>query len=88
MRYPILPVGAFLAAFLILIPVFWHWRARNIPTLSLIAWLFILNVAYGVNSLVWSNDVWDKAPLWCDICEHLVSRAMCLVDVQSRFVDP
>lgn len=75
MRYPILPVGAFVAAFLVLVTAFWHWRARNVPTLSLIFWLFILNVIYGVNSLAWSSDVRDKAPLWCDICELFVSRS-------------
>jgi len=79
MRYPILPAGAFLAAFLVLIPACWHWRTRNVPTLSLIVWLFTLNVAYGANSLVWSNGVRDKAPVWCDICEFLVSRATSLM---------
>ena len=69
MRYPILPAGAFVAAFFVLIPAFWHWRAGNVPTLSLIVWLFILNVVCGANSLAWSEDVWDEAPLWCDVCE-------------------
>ena len=75
MRYPILPAGAFLAAFLVLIPACWLWRTRNVPTLSLIVWLFILNVVFGANSLVWSDNVRDKAPIWCDICECLVSKA-------------
>jgi len=84
MRYPILPAGAFLAAFLVLIPACWLWRTRNVPTLSLIVWLFILNVVYGANSLVWSDNVRDKAPVWCDICECLVSRAMGLVSNTVR----
>ena len=71
MRYPILPAGAFTAAFLVLVPAFWHWRAGNVPTLSLIAWLFTLNLIYGANSLVWSDNIWDKAPVWCDVCEYL-----------------
>ena len=75
MRYPILPAGAFFAAFLVLIPACWLWRTRNVPTLSLIVWLFTLNVVYGANSLVWSDNVRDKAPVWCDICECLFSRA-------------
>ena len=69
MRYPILPIGAFIAAFLVLIPAFWLWRAGNVPTLSLIVWLFTLNIIYGVNSLLWSDSIWDKTPIWCDICE-------------------
>jgi pheromone a factor receptor len=75
MRYSILPVAAFIAAFLVLVPAFWHWRARNVPTLSLIVWLFTLNVICGVNSLVWSDNVLDKAPVWCDICEQTVPKA-------------
>jgi len=74
MHYPALPAGAFIAAFLILIPAFWHWPTRHVPTLSLIAWLFITNVIYGANSLAWSDGVQDKAPIWCDICESSVSK--------------
>ena len=67
-KRPSLPAAAFIAAFLILIPTFWHWPTR------LTAWLFITNVIYGTNSLVWSDGVQDKAPIWCDICESFVSK--------------
>ena len=75
MRYPIFPAGAFIAAFLVLVPAFWHWRARNVPTVSLIVWLFILNVVCGANSLAWSDDIRDKAPVWCNICEFFARKA-------------
>lgn len=75
MRYPALPAGAFIAAFLVVIPASWLWRAGHIPTLSLIAWLFTLNIVYGTNSLLWSDNVQDRAPIWCDICERLVLKA-------------
>lgn len=74
MRYPALPAGAFIAAFLTLIPASWIWRARHVPTLSLIVWLFALNVVYGVNSLIWSDDAIERVPIWCDICERLVFK--------------
>ena len=76
MRYPALPAGAFIAAFLILIPASWLWRAGHIPTLSLIAWLFTLNIVYGANSLVWSDDAIDRVPIGCDICEYFVLKVM------------
>ena len=88
MRYPILPAGAFTAAFLVLIPALWHWRAGNVPTLSLIAWLFTLNVVYGANSLAWSDNVWDKAPVWCDICGCFISRATRLVPEPRLSLQP
>ena len=86
MRYPIFPVGAFIGVFLVLIPALWHWRARNVPTVSLIMWLFTLNVVYGVNSLIWSDNIRDKAPMWCNICGCLVSKATRLT--HPNFVHP
>lgn len=75
MHYPVLPAGAFIAASLVLIPASWLWRAGHVPTLSLVAWLFTLNIINGVNSLVWSDDAIERVPIWCDICERLVSKA-------------
>ncbi|KAI1782021.1 putative fungal pheromone GPCR, STE3-type [Ganoderma leucocontextum] len=51
-----LSFASFLAAAVVLVPLPGHWRARNIPTLSLIAWLFILNVAHGVNVIEWYDN--------------------------------
>lgn len=63
---------SFLAAVLVLIPLPTHWRARNVPTVSLILWLFALNVAHGVNVIVWWDNVQLKLLVWCDIgsCSH------------------
>ena len=83
MRYPALPAGAFIAAFLILIPTSWLWRAGHVPTLSLIAWLFILNIIYGVNSLLWSDDAIERVPIWCDICERPVLKVTCSIPSPS-----
>jgi pheromone a factor receptor len=62
-----LPIGAFLAAALVLVPLPWHWRARNVATLSLIAWLFVLNLIYGVNASIWAGNFKILVPVWCDI---------------------
>jgi pheromone a factor receptor len=62
-----LPVGAFIAAFAVLIPLPWHWRARNVPTLSLIAWLFASNIIIGINAIIWAGNVNIVVPVWCDI---------------------
>ena len=62
-----LSVGAFIATVLVLVPLPWHWRARNVATLSMIVWLFVSNVIYGVNSIIWAGSVSNSAPVWCDV---------------------
>ncbi|KZT19583.1 fungal pheromone STE3G-protein-coupled receptor [Neolentinus lepideus HHB14362 ss-1] len=65
--HPELPVGAFLAAFLVLFPLPWHWRARNIATIAIMLWLFVINVVNAVNSIVWAGNIIIRIPVWCDI---------------------
>lgn len=67
MRYPVFPVGAFIAAVLVLIPLPAHWRSRNVATVSIIVWLFMLDVIYGVNTIVWDRNVQKHLFVWCDI---------------------
>lgn len=67
-----MPLGALTAAVLVLVPLPWHWRARNVPTLSMIAWLFVSNVIFAVNSIVWAGSVDLVVPVWCDISEFIV----------------
>ncbi|EPQ55602.1 STE3-domain-containing protein [Gloeophyllum trabeum ATCC 11539] len=62
-----LPVGAFLAALLVLVPLPWHWQARNVATLSIIAWLFVVNIIYGINAIIWGSDAIIRFAPWCDI---------------------
>ncbi|KAJ7101761.1 pheromone A receptor-domain-containing protein [Mycena epipterygia] len=66
-----LPIAAFIATFIVLIPLPWHWRARNVPTLSLIAWLFISNLTYAINAVIWAGNIDVVAKVWCDIATKL-----------------
>ncbi|KAF5309260.1 hypothetical protein D9619_012750 [Psilocybe cf. subviscida] len=63
---------AFLSALSVLLPLPWHWRNGNVATLSIIAWLFVINIVYGVNAAVWANDVITRVPVWCDITTKLI----------------
>ena len=65
--YAELPYVAFVAAFLVLIPLPWHWRSGNVATLAMVAWLFVINVIYGVDAIIWSHNVKITALVWCDI---------------------
>ena len=53
MSHPELPYVAFFAAFLVLVTLPWHWRAKNVATLAMVAWLFVINVIYGVDAIIW-----------------------------------
>lgn len=46
-----LPILSFLSLPLLLLPLPWHLRARNIATLTIFTALFITNLTHGVNSV-------------------------------------
>ncbi|KAF9238458.1 pheromone A receptor-domain-containing protein [Melanogaster broomeanus] len=66
---------AFLAAALLFLPLPWHWRARNVATLSIITWLFVLNIIYGVDALIWGDNVNIVFVVWCDITTKIIVGA-------------
>ncbi|KAG2040962.1 GPCR fungal pheromone mating factor [Suillus americanus] len=66
-----LPATAFVCAALVLIPIPWHWRAGNISTIAISLWLFVGNVTYGINAILWGDTVQNIAPVWCDITTKL-----------------
>ncbi|CUA73189.1 Pheromone B beta 1 receptor [Schizophyllum commune] [Rhizoctonia solani] len=53
---PELTVVSFICTFLMLIPLPWHWRARNIPTLSLIFWLTAVNFPRAISTIIWAGN--------------------------------
>lgn len=65
--HPELAPVAFTCALLLVVPLPWHWNARNIATLSIIGWLFVCNVIYGVDALIWGKSLDVIIPVWCDI---------------------
>ncbi|WVQ83977.1 hypothetical protein IAT38_006122 [Cryptococcus sp. DSM 104549] len=71
MRHPDYPFWTFVALVLVLLPAPWHWRARNIATVSLVFWLALANLASFVNTIVWADNYVDKSPVWCDISSRI-----------------
>ncbi|KAJ7874109.1 GPCR fungal pheromone mating factor, partial [Mycena leptocephala] len=69
--HPELAFGAFIASALVLVPFPWHWRAGNTTTLSMLTWLFISNITYAINAVIWSGRVDEVVPVWCDIVTKL-----------------
>ncbi|KAJ6600301.1 GPCR fungal pheromone mating factor [Mycena vulgaris] len=52
-----LPPVAFIAFVLILVPLFLHWKSRNIPLLFIIGRLAISDLIRGINSVIWNGNV-------------------------------
>ncbi|PPR02536.1 hypothetical protein CVT24_001962 [Panaeolus cyanescens] len=73
--HPELAPVAIISALSLFLPLPWHWRSRNVATLSLILWLFLSNIVFGVNALMWSEGVRIRAAIWCDISTKLIIGA-------------
>lgn len=73
--FPAYPVVCGLSTCLVLLPLPWHWKARNTGTLLYIGWTVLGNLVFLVNTIVWHGQIrYDPAPVWCDICEFIVCR--------------
>ncbi|EDR02869.1 STE3-like pheromone receptor [Laccaria bicolor S238N-H82] len=61
---------AFIAAFLLAIPLIWHWKSGNIGILSIIGWLFVTDMIYAVDAERMSHHLdaiedYKKCISWC-----------------------
>jgi pheromone a factor receptor len=63
----VLPVVAFIAFVLAIVPLLLHWRSHNIPLLSIITWLALCDLTYGINSIIWDGNINLVGLPWCDI---------------------
>lgn len=63
-------IASFLVILLILPPLIWHLRNRNIGATALIAWIVLINFFTFINALIWPNDDithWFNGKGLCDI---------------------
>ncbi|KAG8809281.1 a-factor receptor, partial [Serendipita sp. 400] len=65
-------VACGLSLALLILPAPWHIKARNAGTILYIAWSFVGNLVYLVNSIVWSGKRHNPAPIWCDISTKII----------------
>ncbi|KAJ7150666.1 GPCR fungal pheromone mating factor, partial [Mycena filopes] len=66
-----LPAAPLVSAALVLATLPHHWRVKNFPTLSIIAWLALYNLISGVDAIIWAGNTDIKIPVWCDIVTKL-----------------
>ncbi|KAG9079965.1 a-factor receptor [Ceratobasidium sp. 370] len=72
MRDPAFPVFCAVGALLCILPLPWHWQARNTGTLLYLGWTLAGCLMFLINSVVWDGNMNDSAPVWCDITSRLV----------------
>lgn len=66
----LLPIFAFLAILLLIVPFIWHWRLRNIGACSLILYINLANFFTFINAIIWpaeNFDSWWNGAGLCDI---------------------
>ncbi|KAJ6498387.1 GPCR fungal pheromone mating factor [Mycena vitilis] len=66
-----LPSSAFISLFLATVPLVLHSRTGNVPLLSILVWLAVSALTYGINSVIWYGNVQAIALPWCDIVTKL-----------------
>lgn len=68
--YPLVPIVNFIACALIVIPLF-HManKSWNTGVFVFALWLLLISFTVAVNTIIWSSDAKDRAPVWCDICK-------------------
>lgn len=76
--YPLVPIANFIASGLAVIPLF-HMATQtwNTGVYIYALWLFLISLSSAINGIIWSNNVKDVAPVWCDISRsQYTSRAI------------
>ncbi|KAH7912936.1 pheromone A receptor-domain-containing protein [Hygrophoropsis aurantiaca] len=63
---------AFIGFVLVSIPLPWCLQSWNIGTCMYIAWTSLGCLIQFVNSILWNNNVINRAPIWCDISARYI----------------
>ena len=69
--YPLFPVFSFLGFIVCCIPLPWHIQAWNSGTCAYMIWTSMACLIEFVNCIVWTGNLNNPSPVWCDICKSL-----------------
>jgi pheromone a factor receptor len=53
--------------FLVVVPLYWHLESWNVGTCMYMIWTALACLVHFVDSIVWSGNAINWAPVWCDI---------------------
>ncbi|VDC06410.1 unnamed protein product [Peniophora sp. CBMAI 1063] len=71
--YPLYPISCFLAVAMLLL-VLWNGFLRqswNFSVVLLCIWLLFENLTYGINAIIWADNIDIKHYVYCDIITHV-----------------
>lgn len=69
--YPLAPIANFIGCFFVIITLLsLCYRPWNTGVFMFAVYVFLQSLVVGVNAIVWSDNVRDVAPVWCDISEQ------------------
>ena len=78
--YPLYSVMSFLGFVVVLIPFSWHLQAWNAGTCAYMFWVSFACLIEFINSLIWSGNLYNNIPVWCDICKHPLTLSFRISD--------
>ena len=73
--FPLVPLLNFICAILALSPLYVHTFRRKswkIPIFAISLWTSVECIITGANAIIWSSNVQDVAPVWCDISKSML----------------
>ncbi|KAJ7085147.1 pheromone A receptor-domain-containing protein [Mycena belliarum] len=73
--YPLFSIFAFLGFLLVLVPLPGHLQAWNAGTCFFMMWAALACLNQFVNSVVWADDMLNRAPGWCDLSIRITMAA-------------
>lgn len=75
--FPIVSIVNLLSCILVLLPLSRNsFQSWNIGVFMFPIWVAIECFIFGVNTIVWHDNVRDVIPVWCDISKSNVSHAI------------
>ena len=76
--YPFYPIASFLASVMLLLVLLTSFvrQSWNLGVACLCFWLFLENLTFGINAIIWSDNADVKLYIYCDIGQSTFSTRM------------
>src|SRR5438874_11185941 len=90
----ILTASSLIAVILCIIPGIFHIQTRNWVAIFMTIWVLLTNIIIFINSILWANDLDNKAPAYCYITAPLynashfgiLASALCMIHTLHNYV--
>jgi len=89
MAYPnaVFSAFAFLGFVVCAIPLPWHWESWNTGTCLFMIWTGLACLIQFINSVIWTGNAINWAPVWCDICTRFMVGSTVAIPAASLCIN-